>query len=270
MQRDREVVVVGSGNAALCAAIAAKDKGRDVLIIEKAQPDLAGGNSKYTAGAMRFVYQTKEDLIPLLRDPHDPRLASTDFGQYPAEKFEADLLGFNDGRPLSIEQKTLIEQSYDVVRWLASYVFWGGLTLAAQNEGVGLVDAELQAFLELGGEIRYDCGAVDLIVEDGRVCGVRTRSESGETQDLRARAVILGCGGFEANAEMRTRFIGKDWAKAKVRGTPHDTGEGLEMALKLGAARYGLYEGCHATPMDLHTPDYGNLEIPHLERKHYR
>ena len=161
MQRDREVVVVGSGNAALCAAIAAKDKGRDVLIIEKAQPDLAGGNSKYTAGAMRFVYQTKEDLIPLLRDPHDPRLASTDFGQYPAEKFEADLLGFNDGRPLSIEQKTLIEQSYDVVRWLASYdvkfepiysrqsyqkdgkyIFWGGLTLAAQNEGVGLVDVE--------------------------------------------------------------------------------------------------------------------------------
>ena len=289
MQKDREVVVVGSGNAALCAAIAAKQEGRDVLIIEKAQPELAGGNSKYTAGAMRFVYQKNEDLIPLLRDPDDPRIAHTDFGQYSAEKFEADLLGFNDGRPLSIEQKTLIGQSYDVVRWLASYdvkfepiysrqsfqkdgkyIFWGGLTLATQNEGVGLVDAELQAFLKLGGEIRYDCGAVDLIVEDGRVCGVRTRGESGEAQDLRAQAVILGCGGFEANAEMRTRFIGKDWAKAKVRGTPHNTGEGLEMAFKLGAARYGLYEGCHATPMDLHMPEYGNLEIPHLERKHYR
>ena len=289
MQTDREVVVVGSGNAALCAAIAAKEKGRDVLIIEKAKPDLAGGNSKYTAGAMRFVYQKNEDLIPLLQDPHDPRIADTDFGQYSAEKFEADLLGFNDGRPLSAEQKALIEQSYDVVRWLAShdvkfepiysrqsyqkdgkYIFWGGLTLAAQNEGVGLVDAELRAFLKLGGEIRYDRGAVDLIAEDGRVCGVRTRSQGGETQDLRARAVILGCGGFEANAEMRTRFIGKDWAKAKVRGTPHDTGEGLEMAFRLGAARYGLYEGCHATPMDLHMPEYGNLEIPHLERKHYR
>ena len=83
-----------------------------------------------------------------------------------------------------------------------------------------------RAFHKLGGEIRYDCGVVDLIVEDGRVAGVRTQNEAGETEDLQARAVILGCGGFESNAELRTRFIGKDWAKAKVRGTPHNTGTG--------------------------------------------
>jgi tricarballylate dehydrogenase len=289
MPEDWDVVVVGSGNAALCAAIAAKEEGRDVLVVEKARPELAGGNSKYTAGAMRFVYNAKEELLPLLQDPSDPRLPSTDFGSYTAQKFAEDLLGFNDGRPLSAEQQALIAESYDVVRWLAShkvkfepiysrqsfqkdgrYIFWGGLTLAAENEGVGLVDAEVRAFLKLGGEIRYDCGAVDLIVEGGRVAGVRTQNEAGETQDLRAGAVILGCGGFESNAELRTRFIGKDWAKAKVRGTPHNTGIGLELAFKLGAQKHGLYEGCHATPMDLHTPDYGNLDLPHLERKHYR
>jgi tricarballylate dehydrogenase len=289
MRTDRDVIVVGSGNAALCAAIAAKERGRDVLVIEKAQPDLAGGNSKYTAGAMRFVYNGNDELLPLLQDPNDPRLPSTEFGSYTAQKFADDLLGFNDGRPLSVEQQALIGQSYDVVRWLAShevkfepiysrqsfekdgkYIFWGGLTLAARNEGVGLVDAELQAFTRLGGEIRYDCGAVDLLVEGGRIAGVRTQNAAGETQDLKAGTVILGCGGFESDPELRVRFIGKDWAKAKVRGTPYNTGKGLEMSFKLGAQRYGLYAGCHATPMDLHTPDYGNLELPHLERKHYR
>jgi tricarballylate dehydrogenase len=290
MPDHRDVIVVGSGNAALCAAIAAKERGRDVLVVEKARPDLAGGNSKYTAGAMRFVYDGKEDLLPLLQDPGDPRLASTEFGSYTAQRFADDLMGFNDGRPLSVEQRALVGQSYDVVRWLAShdvkfepiysrqsfekdgrYVFWGGLTLAARDEGVGLVEAELRAFARLGGEIRYDCGAEDLLTEDdGRVVGVRTRNAAGETRDLRAGAVILGCGGFEANRELRTRLIGEDWAHAKVRGTPFNTGEGLEMAFRLGARRHGLYEGCHATPMDLHTPDYGNLELPHLERKHYR
>ncbi len=289
MQMNWDVIVVGSGNAALCAAITARERGSDVLIIEKAKPDLAGGNSKYTAGAMRFVYNTKDDLLPLLEDPADPRLPDTEFGSYTAESFGADLLGFNDGRPLSSEQQTLIAESYPTLRWLAShgvrfdpiysrqafqkdgkYVFWGGLTLEAKHEGEGLVNAELRVFLELGGEIRYDCAADGLMVEDGRVVGVRTLSEAGDTGQLRARAVVLACGGFEANAALRTRYLGEGWDQAKVRGTPHNTGKGLEMALALGARPHGFYGGCHATPMDLHMPDYGNLEIPHFDRKNYR
>ncbi len=289
MRSDWDVIVVGSGNAALCAAITAKDQGCDVLVIEKAQPDLAGGNSKYTAGAMRFVYNGNDDLLPLLADPADPRLPDTEFGSYTADKFGADLLSFNDGRPLSGEQQTLIAESYPALRWLASHgvrfepiysrqsfqkdgkhIFWGGLTMEAKYEGVGLVDAELQAFLGLGGEIRYDCAADDLVVRDGRVVGVRTVNEAGEAGQLRAGAVVLACGGFEANAALRTRYIGAGWDQTKVRGTPHNTGKGLEMALNLGARRHGLYGGCHATPMDLHMPDYGNLQIPHLDRKSYR
>jgi tricarballylate dehydrogenase len=69
---------------------------------------------------------------------------------------------------------------------------------------------------------------------------------------------------------LRARYIGQGWARAKVQGTPHNTGKGLEMAFELGARAYGRYAGCHATPMDLHTPGYGNLDLPHLERKHYR
>ncbi|MGI9500949.1 MAG: FAD-dependent tricarballylate dehydrogenase TcuA [Geminicoccaceae bacterium] len=289
MALDADILVVGSGNAALTAAIAARDAGADVLMIEKADETLAGGNSKYTAGAMRFAYDGQDDLLPLLLDPNDPRLADTDFGSYSAAQFEADLLAFNDGRPISDEQRTLIDNSYATIRWLAEqgikfepiyarqsfekdgkHVFWGGLTLAARDEGVGLVEAELEVFLALGGRIRFDCAAVDLVTDNDRVNGIRTRNAAGDESRLRAKSVVLGCGGFEASPALRRRHIGEAWVKAKVRGTPHNTGDGLEMALKLGAMPYGFYQGCHATPMDLHMKDFGNLDLPHVERKQYR
>ena len=279
-----KVIVVGSGNAALCAGIAALERGAEVLMLEKAEEPLAGGNTKYTAGAMRFAYDNGSELEPLLMNDGDPRLARTEFGSYTAAQFESDLLGFNDGRPLSEEQTSLIENSRDVMIWLASHqvkfepiysrqsfekdgkhVFWGGLTLAAANEGVGLFDMELAAFKRLGGKIRYGAGMTGLIVNEGHVEGVEVGLEK-----IKADAVILACGGFEANAEMRKTHIGQDWDKAKVRGTPHNTGDGIRAAFDIGAMKYGFYEGCHATPMDLHMADYGGLHLEAGERKNYR
>ena len=280
----KKVVVVGTGNAAMSAAIAALEGGAQVTMLEKADRDLAGGNTKYTAGAMRFAYEASNDLLPLLSDPDDPRIPHTDFGSYQAEKFEADLLGFNQGRPLSPEQRTLIDQSYEAVRWLAGhgityepiyarqsfekdgrFVFWGGLTLAAKNEGVGLFEMELAAVEQLGGHVRYEAGVTDLVTDGERVTGVRV----GEEQ-IMADAVVLASGGFEANDSMRVAEFGEDWAHAKVRGTPMNTGDGVRMALDLGAARYGAFDGCHATPMDLHMKNYGNLDLPPKVRKNYR
>jgi len=90
-----DVVIVGSGNAALTAGIAASEKGAKVLIVEKADQDMSGGNTKYTAGAMRFAYENSDALIPLLAHPDDERVARSDFGSYTQEKFKTDLLGFN-------------------------------------------------------------------------------------------------------------------------------------------------------------------------------
>ena len=280
----RNVIVVGSGNAAMSAGIAALEAGAQVLMLEKAALDLAGGNTKYTAGAMRVAYDTSDALLPLLSNPDDPRIPHTDFGAYSAETFLQDLLGFNEGRPLSPEQKTLVSESLEAVRWLAShgvtyapiysrqsfekdgkYVFWGGLTLAADNEGVGLFEMELAAFQRLGGRLRCDAGVSDLIVEDDRVTGVKVGDE-----EIRADAVILACGGFEANEALRVDAFGRDWSVAKVRGTPHNTGDGHRMAFELGAMQYGAFDGCHATPMDLHMPNFGNLDLPPSERKNYR
>ena len=281
----KRVIIAGSGNAALSAGIAALEQGASVLMLEKAGEAMSGGNTKYTAGAMRFAYNSGDELMPLLKDPEDPRLPQTDFGSYTQKKFEADLLGFNDGRPLSEEQTTLVTESYETVKWLASHdvkfqpiysrqsfekdgrhVFWGGLTLASDNEGVGLFDQELAAFKRLGGEIRYSCAVTELVHEDGVVSGVKT--SVGET--LSADAVILACGGFEASESLRKTHIGPNWDKAKVRGTPYNTGDGLVMAQALGAQDYGLFAGCHATPMDLHMKDFGNLDLPAGERKKYR
>lgn len=277
--------MVGSGNAALCAAIAARSAGAETLIVEAAPPEMAGGNSRYTAGAMRFAYDGVDDLLPLLRDPDDPRLATADFGSYTTDQFSIDLHGFNEGRDLSPEQRALIDESLPTMRWLAEqgvrfdpiwerqsfvrdgrHVFWGGLTLAAAGEGPGLVDAELEVYEQLGGEIRYGSPVIDLVTDASTVSGVLL--EGGET--VAANSVVLACGGFEADLAMRMQHLGPEWMHAKVRGTPHNTGIGLRLAWAQGGAQHGIYENCHATPMDRDMPDYGNLDLPHMERKHYR
>jgi len=282
------VVVVGSGNAALCAGISALESGARVTMLEKADQAEAGGNSRYTAGAMRFAYDSGEDVLPLLRRRDDERLASTEFGAYPTSKFEADMLAFNGGEPLNPLQQYLIDESCATLRWLTTHnvrfdpiysrqtfekngrlVFWGGLTLESAGEGAGLVDAELAEFTRLGGLIRYGADCRGLVKREGIVAGVEVDGGAGR-ETVECDAVVLGCGGFEASAAMRQRFMGERWVRAKVRGTRHNTGDGLMMALDAGAAIEGQPDGCHAVPVDRHMPDYANLSLPFIERKNYR
>lgn len=284
----RHVVIIGSGNAALCAGLAALDAGAEATILEKADAGEAGGNSRYTAGAMRFAYSSREEILPLLRDPHDTRLERTDFGAYPTHQFAADMLLFNGGLPLNELQRRLIADSYATLLWLTrhnvrfdpiysrqtfekdgKHVFWGGLTLESKGEGVGLVDAELNEFLRLGGKVVYQADCRELEMGDCRVLGVRFETEYGD-ESIACDAVVLACGGFEASSELRGRMLGERWKRAKVRGTPHNTGTGLMMALQAGAELCGRIDGCHAVPMDRHMPDYGNRDLPFIERKHYR
>ncbi|MDX1499299.1 MAG: FAD-dependent tricarballylate dehydrogenase TcuA [Woeseiaceae bacterium] len=284
----RHVIIAGSGNAALCAGIAALESGARVTLLEKADASLAGGNSRYTAGAMRFAYGSREDILALLADPDDPRITRTDFGRYPVSAFERDMLAFNAGAPLNARQRRLIDESYATMEWLERHgvrlapiwsrqayerdgklVFWGGLTLEAEGEGVGLVDAELAEFRRLGGDVVFGAECRELVVEDGRVTGMRYLADGG-SKTATGHAVILGCGGFEASPKLRAELMGERWRHAKVRGTPHNLGQGLTMALAAGAALAGRPDGCHAVPMDRDMPDFGNLELPMIERKHYR
>ena len=260
-------------------------------MIDVAPESEFGGNSRYTAGAMRFAYDHGDDLALLLEGSTDERLPHTDFGSYPKSQFLADLEGFNGDQAITPAQRKLVDESQSLMLWLRAsgicfepiysrqafekngrFQFWGGLTLAARGEGDGLVQHQRELFLGLGGTIRYATEARELLHEGGRVTGVRVAAsaDGGNEQDLRADAVVLACGGFEANAARRAELMGTSWRHARVRGSRYNQGHGITMACRVGAARAGKFDGAHATPMDLHTPDYGNPDMPHLDRKNYR
>ena len=90
--------------------------------------------------------------------------------------------------------------------------------------------------------------------------GVRAQ-QNGKPVEFRAKAVVLACGGFEANPEMRTRYLGPGWELAKVRGSRFNMGDGLKMALDIGAAPYGNWSGCHATGWDRYAPEFGDVSV---------
>ena len=80
--------------------------------------------------------------------------------------------------------------------------------------------------------------------------------------------MVLACGGFEANAEWRTRYLGPGWELAKVRGTRFNTGDGIRMALDIGAMPYGNWSGCHAVGWDRNAPEFGDLAVGDDFQKH--
>jgi tricarballylate dehydrogenase len=118
-----------------------------------------------------------------------------------------------------------------------------------------------------GIEIVYETRVTSLIYDGERVLGVRTRRK-GKATEFHAESVVLACGGFEANPEWRTRYLGPGWELAKVRGTRFNVGDGLKMALDIGAAPYGNWSGCHATGWDRYAPEFGDVHVGDQFQKH--
>jgi tricarballylate dehydrogenase len=147
------------------------------------------------------------------------------------------------------------------------FKFWGGLTVEAVGGGPGLVAMLTAAARQRGIEIRYRTRALALLCDGNRVEGVRVRSD-GAMQELRANAVVLACGGFEANAEWRTRYLGPGWDLAKVRGSRFNTGDGIRMALAIGASPRGNWSGCHAVQWEMNAPEFGDLAVGDQFQKH--
>jgi tricarballylate dehydrogenase len=133
--------------------------------------------------------------------------------------------------------------------------------------GPGLVETETRIAKQAGVEIWYGARALSLLADDAGVHGVVVRHE-GKTQELRAGAVVLAAGGFQANTEWRTRYLGPGWELAKVRGTRFNTGDGIRMALDVGAASVGNWSGCHAVAWDRNAPETGDLAVGDGFQKH--
>src|SRR5262249_56011665 len=132
----------------------------------------------------------------------------------------------------------------------------GGAVVGGRQEGVGLSAMWFKTAERNGVEIRYDTSVVRLFQDKrARVAGVLVRGTEG-FEELSAKAVVLGCGGFEANPEWRARYLGRPWDSAKVRGTRYNTGDGLRMAMELGALPHGQWTGCPSTPIAPDAPPH--------------
>src|SRR4029077_1345586 len=118
---------------------------------------------------------------------------------------------------------------------------------------------QYKAAEQRGITIRYDAQAVALRRGPGGIEDVRAIID-GHEEEISARAVVLACGGFEANREWRTKYLGAGWDLAKVRGTRYNTGDGIRMALEIGAQPFGQWSGAHAVSWERYAPDFGTLE----------
>ncbi|WP_127116217.1 FAD-dependent tricarballylate dehydrogenase TcuA [Shimia sediminis] len=281
-----DVIIIGAGNAAFCAAHAARENGASVLMLECSDEAENGGNSRYTAGAIRFAYDGVEDIRALCPDLSEEQIAITDFGTYTTDQFFDDMFRITRYRTDPALCERLVTTSRETMHWMRDkgirfmpiygrqafkvdgrFKFWGGLTLEAWGGGPGLVDAHTQIAKESGVEIRYETRAVEILTDGHAVTGVKVRHK-GETHDLRAKSVVVAAGGFQASPEMRTRYLGPGWEMARVRGSRFNTGEGIKMAMDVGASTYGNWSGCHAVGWDYNAPEFGDLDVGDGFQKH--
>jgi tricarballylate dehydrogenase len=275
-----EVIVVGGGNAALCAALSARERGASVLVLERAPQDQRGGNSAYTGGGFRMVHEGVETVRSVVPDLSQGEIENTDFGMYTVEQYLDDLGRVTQWYCDPDLSETLVRRSTETVQWLhgrgvrfvprfgryafkheGKFKFFGGTVVEAAGGGRGLVQAEYAAAEKHGVHVRY--GAQAIALQRGRrgIEGVRIVAD-GVEETLRAQAVVLAAGGFEANREWRTRYLGPGWDMAKVRGTRYNTGDGIRMALDAGAQPFGQWSGCHSVSWERYAPDFGELERP--------
>ena len=284
---DADVIVVGAGNAAACAALAARDAGAETVLMLEAAPEAeAGGNSTYTAGAMRVAYEGVEDLRSIVHDVPEELVERTDFGSYSENDFFDDMFRVTKMRTDPDLVELLVRDSLPTLQWMRGqgvrfqlsygrqaykigdrFKFWGGLACEVWGGGPELVAMLHTACRGKGIEIRYESPALELLADEAGVHGVVVR-QGERHKALRARAVVLACGGFEANAEMRARYLGPNWDLAKVRGSRFNMGDGIRMALDIGAMPHGHWSGCHAVGWDRDAPPFGDLAIGDSFQKH--
>jgi tricarballylate dehydrogenase len=257
--RRRDVLVVGGGNAALCAAIAARRDGASVLVLEAAPKFYRGGNTRHTRN---------------MRCAHD-RATDTLTGPYPEAEFWDDLLRVTGGETDEQLARFMIRQSKEMLDWIARQgvrfqpSLGGTLSLGRTNSfflggGRAMLNSLYRTAEALGVEMVYEAPVVDLDMPEGRFRSAMI-DRGGERVTVEAKALVAAAGGFEANIEWLKEYWGEVADNFLIRGTRYNRGAVLRLLLDKGVERIGDPRQCHAVAIDARAPKFDGGIITRLD-----
>jgi tricarballylate dehydrogenase len=268
-----DIIVIGGGSAAFEAAVAARQAGAErVVMLEKASEAEYGGNARYSGTGFRFVHAGADEIRAFLPDIDAALFRSMVIVPYAPDDFMADLDRMTQGRMDRALARLLVDHSNAAVHWIrqagikweplkehakvnGKLYFERGIAIHVAGGGIGQLTQWRQIAQRLGIELRFDSPVAAVHGDLRRVEGVGVSAPYGR-YDLSARAVVACAGGFQANPEMRARYLAGHTDLMKVRGSRHDTGEVLRMLIDLGARTAGHWQSGHMSPIDAQAPDF--------------
>jgi tricarballylate dehydrogenase len=250
LSRKFDVLVIGGGNAALCAAISATRAGASVLVLEGAPKFYRGGNTRHTRN-MRCAHDAATEILT---------------GPYTEEEFFEDLLRVTGGQTDEDLARLMIRESKDILNWIVDQgVRWqpslgGTLSLGRTNSfflggGRAMLNALYLTAEKLGIEILYDAEVLDLDIQDGMFLSATLKQGDGRVQ-AKAATLVAAAGGFEANIEWLREYWGEAADNFLIRGTPYNRGAILKMLLASGVQDVGDPTQCHAVAIDARAPKF--------------
>ncbi len=259
MAENYDVIVVGGGNAALCAALAARGAGSRVLLLERSTEHMRGGNTRHTRN-IRCSHAAADRFFS---------------GPYSEEEHLQDLIGVTGG-PANLDlAKLAIRESSTLPAWMSEHgVHWqqplaGTLHLGRTNRwflggGKALLNTYYLTARGMGIDVRYNAMVEDLVIENGRFEAVQLKNENRQ-QLIRARAVVVAAGGYEANIEWLKRHWGDAAENFIIRGSPYNDGTLLASLMKHGAKSIGDPKGFHAIAVDARAPKFDGGIVTRLD-----
>jgi tricarballylate dehydrogenase len=251
LTRKFDVLVIGGGNAALCAAISARRSGASVLVLEGAPKFYRGGNTRHTRN-MRCAHDAATEILT---------------GPYTEQEFWDDLLRVTGGQTDEELARHMIRESKDILGWVVEQgVRWqpslgGTLSLGRTNSfflggGRAMLNALYLTAEQIGIEIAYDAEVTELRIEDGMFLSATLQQPIGGATEIRAATLVAAAGGFEANIEWLKQYWGEAAENFLIRGTPYNRGSILKMLLAKGVQEVGDPTQCHAVAIDARAPKF--------------